>query len=380
MMTQTVALFVDAYRELHAKKMFWIVMALNVLVVAAFAIIGVNDHTITILWFEPLGNMNMDAPPIFLYKTIFSNVVVGFWLTWLAALLALVSTAGIFPDFLASGSIDLFLAKPIGRLRLFFTKYVAGLLFVTLQVAVFSLGSFLVLGWRAGLWEAGLFLAIPIVVVFFSYLYAIMVLLGVVTRSTIAALLLVLVAWFGLWAVDRTEAILATVRDSAELRQADVEDRLAALDKQAADATAQTGPASQPVDSLQYQREQLLQERDQAAISPTLVTIDRLAFAIKTIVPKTKDTTNLLDRVLFKDKELQDMIKQQETPAAAGGRAAPAAGPFRRGRLGPRAQARQTQQLERERQRSIFWVIGTSLVFEAVVLTLAAWHFCTRDF
>ena len=32
------------------------------------------------------------------------------------------------------------------------------------------------------------------------------------------------------------------------------------------------------------------------------------------------------------------------------------------------------------RRRSVPWIIGTSLAFEAVMLTLAAWAFCRRDY
>src|SRR5262249_7835734 len=149
---------------------------------------------------------------------------VGFWFTWLASLLALISTAGIFPDFLASGSIDLFLAKPLSRLRLFFTKYMAGLLFVLLQVTLFTILCFFILGFRAGVWEPGLFLAIPLILLFFSYLFCICVLLGTLTRSTIAALMITLLVWFGIWAVDRVDVTIQSQRAMASVQQAEVDD------------------------------------------------------------------------------------------------------------------------------------------------------------
>ncbi|HVT82957.1 MAG TPA: hypothetical protein VHM90_20130, partial [Phycisphaerae bacterium] len=198
MMTQTMAIFLDAYRELNARKMFWTVLGLNVLAVLAFAILGSNGHSMTVLWYEPFG----DVLTTLTYKKIYSNFVVGFWFTWVASVLALISTAGIFPDLMSSGSIDLYVAKPIGRLRLFLTKYAAGLLFVTLQVTIFTFLSFLVLGIRAGIWEPGLFFAIPLVVLFFSYLSGICTLLGVWTRSTIAALLLTILVWGVIFGVD----------------------------------------------------------------------------------------------------------------------------------------------------------------------------------
>ena len=68
------------------------------------AIVGVGKHSLTILWFE-LPEMGSD--PTHFYKWLFSMLVVGGWLTWIATILALVSTASIFPDFVSGGSIDL---------------------------------------------------------------------------------------------------------------------------------------------------------------------------------------------------------------------------------------------------------------------------------
>jgi len=371
MMTQTLAILVDAYRELQSKKMFWVVLILNVLVIAGFGVIGANDHTITVLWFEPLGDMSASGvPPAFLYKWLFSSLVVSWWLTLLAALLALISTAGIFPDFMASGSVDLFLARPIGRLRLFFTKYLAGLLFVTLQVTLFTSLSFLVLGWRAKLWEPGLFAAIPLVVVFFSYLFAICVLLGTWTRSTIAALLLTILAWLAIWAVDLGDRATTSLRRDTELRQALLDDQIEELNGQIATAQAtveQTGLAA-----LQTQRAALVENRAKVETPSALITAQNIALGIKSVVPKTRETINLLDRVLFKDKDLQEASRHEPATSTAP--------EFPRRRMGPRFEARQMEQLKAGRERPVWWIIGTSLLFEAACLALAAWHFCTRDF
>lgn len=387
MMTQTLAILWDAYRDLQSRKMFWVVIILNVLVVGLFSVIGANDHTITVLWLEPLGDMSAQGmPPRFLYKTIFSTVIVDYWFSWIAAILALVSTAGIFPDFLASGSVDLFLAKPITRMRLFFTKYLAGLLFVTLQVTLFSLLSFIVLGVRGGLWQPGLFAAIPLVVAFFSYLFAICVLLGVWTRSTMAALMLTILAWFCIWGVDAGERVIQSVRHNTEMRQAYNDDQIEDIDSQI--ATLRNTPDSD-VTALQRQRDTLAQQRKDLEISPTLITAENVAYGIKSLVPKTRETVALLDRVLFSDKELQDITQRDATstaevapspgvtPGPPPGRGPPG---FRRSRPGSRVAQRELEQLAANRTRPVWWIIGTSLLFEAVCLALAARHFSTRDF
>ena len=173
-MTQTAAIFLDAYRNLNSKKLFWVTLVISAIVVVAFACVGINDQGLKILAWQINTVVNAKTmPPATFYKQIFVVGGVNLWLAWLAAILALISTAGIFPDLISSGVIDLFVSKPIGRLRLFLTEYVAGLLFVTLQVTIFSAASFLVIGLRGGVWEPGLFVAVPVVVCFFSYLFSV---------------------------------------------------------------------------------------------------------------------------------------------------------------------------------------------------------------
>ena len=171
--SQTIAIFVDAYRSINSQKLFWVGLVISGLVVAAFACVGVNPQGVKLLFWQidsPWFN-STTTPPALFYKQIFVSVGIGIWLSWLAAILALVSTAGIFPRLIESGTIDLFVSKPIGRLRLFVTEYLAGLLFVTLQVTIFSVASLLVIGLRGGVWEPGLLVAVPLVVCFFSYLF-----------------------------------------------------------------------------------------------------------------------------------------------------------------------------------------------------------------
>ncbi len=196
--SQTIAIFVDAYRSINSQKLFWLGLGISGLVVAAFACVGINPQGVKLLFWQidsPWFNTGT-TPPAMFYKQMFVSVGIGLWLAWLAAILALVSTAGSFPRLSESGTIDLFVSKPISRLRLFVTEYLAGLLFVTLQVTIFSVASLLVIGLRGGVWEPGLLAAVPLVVCFFSYLFAVCVLLGLLTRSTVAGLLLTLLFWF----------------------------------------------------------------------------------------------------------------------------------------------------------------------------------------
>ena len=80
------------------------------------------------------------------------------------------------------------------------------------------------------MWEPRLFLAIPIVLCLFSYLYAISVLLGVITRSTIATLLLTVLLWAIIGGMHFSEVRLQALRNIYARRIETIDQDLAAMD------------------------------------------------------------------------------------------------------------------------------------------------------
>ncbi|MEZ6211907.1 MAG: ABC transporter permease [Phycisphaerales bacterium] len=389
-MTQTWALLVDAYRELNSKKLFWITLILSAIVVLACGMAGINEKGITFLHWQfetPFFTTEIMSRANF-YKMIFASMAIPIWLTWVATVLALVSTGGIFPDFIASGSIELTLSKPIGRWRLFLTKYGTGLLFAGLQVLVFSLASFLVIGVRGGSWEWGLFLAVPIVVVFFSYLFSICVLFGIVTKSTIASILLTLLMWFGISMMGAADGMLMMFRTQAEFRAEDGQKKVERLEKTLASQRAEladvegaggdamsaedreakiaslTGRIGNTERSLASAREDVTGgERAASQIEPWY----RGVIAARTVLPKTGDTIGLLQRWLVDTSQLPGM--NEDGPVDSGES-------IKNGQ-DPRVQKRIQEQVT---ERPVWWVVGTSLGFEAVVLLGAGWMFARRDF
>lgn len=389
-LTQTWTLLVDAYRELNTKKLFWITLALSLLVVVAFALIGNNAEGVTIAGKTlevPFLSTKM-MPTEALYKLAFTNLGIGMWLTKIAAALALISTASIFPDFIAGGAIETTLSKPISRGRLFLTKYLTGLLFVGLQVAVFTVASFLVIGIRGGAWEPGLFLAIPVVLAFFSYLFCVCVLLGLLTRSTIASLLLTLLFWFFLFCLNTTDIFIQQFSLMNQLRVESMPARIERAETRArkiyeADwrkAHAPEGASQEEIDALTVPEptpEQLDAANDAlASLREDYKTIKKnrprwdlasnISFGIKTALPKTQETIGLLERWMV---DLADLPKPPEQEQQD---------------FGPMAGVNQVElqkRLQAElRGRSAWWVMGTSFIFEGVVLLLAMRVFKRRDF
>lgn len=420
-MTATWAIVLDAYRELNARKLFWITLVLSVVVVAAMASVGISDKGFTLLWFEfpfPIFNASVLDRADF-YKLVFVGLGFNIWLTWAATILALISTASIVPDFVSSGSIELALSKPVSRTRLFLTKYLTGVLFVGLQVGLFSLLSFLVIGVRGSSWEFGLFWSVPIILVFFSYLYAVSTLVGLLTRSPITALLVTGVVWFVVFGIHFTETVwllrsttinqLAIPLHENEIssRKSQLDAARAALERDAPapppGAPASTTPPATPaaadeapapwatMDALldvQQQRRDVVArleaeiasyERSLTQIKDELDTQRRyhaIVFALKTILPKTTETTDLLQRRLFTGDELDRVRERAEAEGRSRGR-----------NFGTRAGAVRVSDriIDKEiqdtlRSRSAQWVILTSLGFEVAVLGAACIIFARKDF
>ncbi|HLP83503.1 MAG TPA: ABC transporter permease [Phycisphaerales bacterium] len=389
-MTQTLALFLDAYRELNSKKLFWITLTLSVLIVAGFAMVGLNDKGLTFLWWEfelPVLNTTFIPKELF-YKFIFAQLGVPIWLTWVATILALVSTSSIFPDFLASGSIELTLSKPISRVRLFLTKFATGLLFVGLQVFVFSFACFLLIGIRGGAWEWRLFLAVPVVLLFFSYLFSIQSFFGLVTRSTIASLLLTLLIWFALFALNTTENIFLSQREAAALTLERTTKRLERAEKVAKDMLEKKKAAGESVladgklpegadDELEAVSMPLRivrdSQRDAEKSARDWRSYHTYAFAAKTLLPKTSETIGLLDRYVINEEDRQILRRFQDETDDRRRR-----GDDERARMGDPDVTRRTEDVMLT--RSTTWVLGTSIVFTCLVLGVSCIIFTRRDF
>lgn len=389
-MTQTIALFVDAYRELNHRRLFWITLALSGLVVLAFAAIGNDEKGLTVFhWSIPFPFVSTAIiPKADFYKFVFASLGVGFWLTWISTIIALISTASIFPDFVDRGSIDLMLSKPIGRTRLFLTKFLTGLLFAGLQVTVFTLTSIVIIGVRGGEWEPWLLMAIPLVVLFYSYLFAVQAVIGLLTRSVIASVIGVMLFWILLFlvqsgdsvtlawkvtqeiVVERREARFENLMDrtdEVEANRLELALQVEAGDESLAEELAEaTREAQIRADRLISARVELEDEQEALAIAQN---VNGWLHAANTVLPKTGETIGLLRRILVDkaglvlpdDSEEDDNIRQ--FGAMVGEREF-------RGRLEEAS----------ESSYSYGWILGTSLGFEALLLGFGAWRFSRRDF
>lgn len=393
-LTQTGAMFRDAFRELHARKLFWITMILSALVIFALAPFGSQPGVgITYaVWTIP-GTDEIAVDNSLFLRSVIISVGISLWLTWVATIIAIISTAGIVPALVTDGAIDTMLSKPIGRVRLFLTKYCTGLLFVAMQVTVFSIGAILMLGLRAGDWEFGFFLAIPIVVLFFSYLYAVSALVGFLSKSGLTALLITGLFWGGLIGLNRTEEFLMSFKHGAAYERdraaSQIEYQQSRIERIQGDIDAAVAAGEEPfrsdLNNINTARENLAEYTqrlpDATANVESLEKWQGRIQMVKAILPKTAETVRLLERYVISEEEAQAAAEQQASAQSSDRVTTDANGDVIEVARDPsNVQSMQTRLDEELRSSSLWWVLGTSLGFEAVLLIFTCFLFSRRDF
>lgn len=214
------ALIVDSFRESLDRKIFWVIGLITLLVAGAMFCIGFEPGKLTILFgmweietqrFTLGGVIRAD-----MIATITVDLIMDTVVGWIGITLAIIATAGFFPAFLERGAVDVVLSKPMSRYKLFLFKYAGTMVFVLFHATAFVVLTFLVIGFRWGVWLPGYLLAIPLLVLLFSYLYCISVWVAVAFRSTVAAVLLTLGAWvffFGVQSLEDTFDMFPTWKE-----------------------------------------------------------------------------------------------------------------------------------------------------------------------
>ncbi|MDP6987530.1 MAG: ABC transporter permease subunit [Phycisphaerales bacterium] len=368
------AILRESWLTLRAEKLFKLVLGLNLLVIIAYMSIGFDDTGVSLFF----GLTHIDSEYIrvgtplaaTMYLGIYSAFIINLWLAWAASILALISTSSIFPSFLREGAVELVISRPTRRTTIFFVKYIGGLLFVAIQVGIFTLGAFLAAGWRIDVWDPMIFLAIPLVTLFYSYLFCINVLVGVITRSTLTALLATLLFWFGTFSIHTADEALSQNLMRFEETVTRAEKRVAELEaeREAAAAEGDTNEAEDAEHWIQGPIEEA--EAAQAAVDQ-LTPWETSVGLLRIFMPETNRTLSLLHRELERDSEVS-MVDLMS------GRA------FEDEDEPPRElnehEAAQMRMLEEENKIPAWRIIGKSLIFEGIVLGFALWIFRRRDY
>ena len=111
-------------------------------------------------------------------------------LSLLCLLLAIFSTSSFVPNMLEKGNIDLLLSKPISRLQLITGKYLGSIIFIFINIGLLILGVWLMISFKFSYWDASFLWSIVIITFTYAVLYSIILLFGIVTKSSIFGMMI----------------------------------------------------------------------------------------------------------------------------------------------------------------------------------------------
>lgn len=107
----------------------------------------------------------------------------------LCTFLAIFATAHLVPRMQEKGTIDLYLSRPVARVQLILSRYIAGLLLAGSNV-LYLIGSiWLIVAWKTHIFHPRFFLAGAIILFIIATLLAFAFLIGVVTSSTAVSIM-----------------------------------------------------------------------------------------------------------------------------------------------------------------------------------------------
>lgn len=174
-------------REALSRKIFLSFTAISTFILLIlfiiFVALGIED-------FFPMVKVDgQEVDMIVQIVTIFKKIVIA-PLYVFGTLISLIAASSFIPNMLEKGNIDLLLSKPISRTQLLIGKYIGGITIVLVNIAYLVCGIYFMLGFKFGNWEPTVLYAIPLITFVFASLYSLVVLLGVISRSSMLAIMI----------------------------------------------------------------------------------------------------------------------------------------------------------------------------------------------
>lgn len=180
-------------REAFSRKIFIMFSGVSVFILAVaaliFSFVSVDD-------FQNMVQVEGNQLEIFNKIVEVLKLVIVVPLFGIGIFLAIFSTSSFIPHMLEKGSIDLLLSKPVSRAQVILGKYFGGIAVVLLNISFLIFGSWFLIGIKFGNWDTSFLLTIPTIVFAFSELYALLILIGITTQSSVLAMMLTYLIYF----------------------------------------------------------------------------------------------------------------------------------------------------------------------------------------
>lgn len=172
-------------RELSAKATLYVLAAISTLILlgaaATLSSTTTAEGSTLLLFGNPTGPPS--TPEAFSGMVNQMEAAFAGGLFFGVVLFGMFATAGVIPDALERGTVDLYLSKPIARWELLAGKYLGSVLVIFVNIVYFIGFLWIIVGLRVGIWNTNLLVAGLMMTFAFACLFAIVSLFGVLTRN-----------------------------------------------------------------------------------------------------------------------------------------------------------------------------------------------------
>jgi ABC-type transport system involved in multi-copper enzyme maturation permease subunit len=189
------ALYLDAYYQVLDNKVFRLLAVLVCALVLPTFVFGAREQGLVILfgvktisWASLSWLVGGTHNPDLIVQR-FQDIVVSGLAGSIGILFSIAATAFFVPRMLEKGAADVVFSRPVGRTLLLFARYCAGVLFVAILAGSLVLGMHLGLLLVSGRSDPAFLWSILTIVYVFALVHAVSILVGVLTRNSVAALL-----------------------------------------------------------------------------------------------------------------------------------------------------------------------------------------------
>ena len=179
------ALVMHTFRETAAKATLWVLAGIStlILLVVAFGLSTASSGDgITLMLFgnastPPLDQAQLQHAVAAMEAGLAGGLMLGVFLFGLFA------TAGIIPEALEKGIVDLYLSKPIARWELLAGKSLGAVAVVLANIVYFIGALWLLVGIKAGVWDVQILSTTLLLTFVFACLYSIVSFFAVLSRN-----------------------------------------------------------------------------------------------------------------------------------------------------------------------------------------------------
>ena len=131
--------------------------------------------------------------------------------------LSIFSASSFIPNMLEKGAADLIISKPVSRPQIILGKFIGGSLIVLFNIAYLIIAIWFLVGIKFGIWNPDILYSIITITFTFASLYSLIILIGILTQSSIFAMMLSYLIFFVLSPILTARDTIAAFLDSTIL-------------------------------------------------------------------------------------------------------------------------------------------------------------------